>query len=109
MNLLRRTGVGRDINRHHYTRAELEEQLNASVVRSLLNLIGFRNAHPAFGGGFQVHSSDDSSISMEWRRYPDWARLDVDLAARCAVISYSDSAGDQQMKVAPHRAIEVDG
>jgi len=92
MNLLRRTGVGRDINRHHYTRAELEEQLNASVVRSLLNLIGFRNAHPAFGGGFQVHSSDDSSISMEWRRYPDWARLDVDLAARCAVISYSDSA-----------------
>ena len=27
MDLLRRTGVGRDINRHYYTRAELEEQL----------------------------------------------------------------------------------
>ena len=93
MDLLRRTGVGRDINRHYYTRAELQERLEAPVVRSLLDLIRFRNAHPAFAGDFQVHSSDNSSLVMEWRKDCDWARLDVDLAARHAVISHSDPLG----------------
>src|SRR5581483_7261027 len=35
LDLLRRTGVGRDVNRHYYTHAELQEQLKAPVVRSL--------------------------------------------------------------------------
>jgi sucrose phosphorylase len=95
MELLQRTGVGRDINRHYYTQAELHERLKAPVVRSLLDLIRFRNAHPAFGGDFQVHNSDHSSLVMEWRKRADWARLDVDLAARRAVISHSDPAGHQ--------------
>jgi sucrose phosphorylase len=94
-DLLRRTGVGRDINRHYYTRAESHERLGSPVVRSLLDLIRFRNAHPAFGGHFQVHSSNNSSIAMEWRKQRNWARLDVDLAARHAVISHSDPAGNQ--------------
>jgi len=95
LDLLRRTGVGRDINRHYYTQTELHERLKAPVVRSLLDLIRFRNAHPAFAGALQIHSSDNSSIVMEWRKDSDWARLDVDLAARRAVISHSDPAGNQ--------------
>jgi sucrose phosphorylase len=108
MDLLRRTGVGRDINRHYFPSAEVEEQLKTPVVCTLVNLIRFRNAHPAFRGDFQVYSSDDSSISMEWSSYPDWARFDVDLAARYALISYSDPAGDQKMMLAPRAMIEVD-
>jgi sucrose phosphorylase len=95
LDLLRRTGVGRDINRHHYTRAELCERLEASVVRSLIDLIRFRNSHPAFAGDFQIPNSDHSSLVMEWRKNSHWARLDVDLAARRAVITHSDPAGDQ--------------
>jgi sucrose phosphorylase len=95
LDLLRRTGVGRDINRHHYTRGELCERLEAPVVRSLLDLIRFRNTHSAFAGDFQIHSSDNSSLVMEWRKHSDWARLDVDLTARRAVISNSDPAGNQ--------------
>jgi sucrose phosphorylase len=108
MDLLRRSGVGRDINRHYYTHAELEEQLKAPVVRSLLKLIRFRNAHPAFAGDFRVDSPDRSSISMEWSKPPDWARLDVDLADRSAVISYSDPAGARKMAIAPRTVVEVD-
>jgi len=107
LDLLRRTGVGRDINRHYYTRAELEQRLRSPVVRSLLELIRFRNAHPAFAGEFQVHSSDDRSIAMEWHRPPDWAQLDVNLADRSAVISYSDPAGCRKMIIAPRAAMEV--
>ena len=108
MDLLRRSGVGRDINRHYYTHAELEEQLKAPVVRSLLKLIRFRNTHPAFAGDFRVDSPDGSSISMEWSKAPDWARLDVELADRSAVISYSDPAGARKMVIAPRAIVEVD-
>jgi sucrose phosphorylase len=95
LDLLRRTGVGRDINRHHYARTELNERLEAPVVRSLLDLIRFRNTHPAFAGDFQIFNSANSSLVMEWRKQSDWARLDVDLTARCALISHSDPRGDQ--------------
>jgi sucrose phosphorylase len=99
LDLLRRTGEGRDINRHYYTWAELRQRLEAPVVRALLDLIRFRNVHPAFAGDFQVGHSDNSSLVLEWRKDPDWARLDVDLASRRAVISYSGPAGDQAMLV----------
>lgn len=100
-DLLRRTGVGRDINRHYYTRSELHDRLEAPVVRSLLNLIRFRNAHPAFAGDFQVHSGDSGTITLGWRKHSDWARLDVDLTARRAVISHSEPAGNQKMTIVP--------
>ena len=97
LDLLRRTGVGRDINRHYYTRDEVENQLRVPVVRSLLDLIRFRNTHPAFGGDFQLGGDNDSSLIMEWRKGSDWARLEADFAARRAIISYSDPAGEQSM------------
>ena len=95
LDLLRRTGVGRDINRHYYTRAELCERLEDPVVRALLDLIRFRNSHPAFASDFHLHNSDNSSLVMEWRKGRNWARLDVDLLARRAVISHSDPSGDK--------------
>jgi hypothetical protein len=108
MDLLRRTGVGRDINRHYYTHAELQERLEAPVLRSLLDLIRFRNTHPAFAGNFQILNSANSSLVMEWRKHSDWARIDIDLAARHAVISHSDRSGRyKKMFVAP-ATVEVD-
>ena len=95
LDLLRRTGAGRDINRHYYTRAELCERLEAPVVRALLDLIRFRDSHPAFAGGFHLHNSANSSLVMEWRKGRNWTRLDVDLLARRALISHSDPAGDR--------------
>ncbi len=108
MDLLHRTGVGRDINRHHYTDAELEERLKTPLVRSLLELIRFRNAHPAFAGEFHLNSGDDRSIAMEWRNTSAWARLDVDLSVRSAVICYSDREGDQRMTIAPGNLSRVE-
>ena len=97
LDLLRRTGVGRDINRHYYTRDEVENQLRVPVVHSLLDLIRFRNAHPAFGGDFQVGGRNDNSLIMEWRSESDWVRLEADFAAQRAIISYADPAGEQSM------------
>jgi sucrose phosphorylase len=79
MNLLRRTGVGRDINRHYYNSDEIDVELRRPVVRSLLDLIRFRNTHTAFAGEFHVMPSPDHEISIEWLNGSERARLHVDL------------------------------
>ena len=107
LQLLRGTGVGRDINRHYYRPAEVSEQLERAVVRSLFELIRFRNTHPAFAGDFQLRACDDRSIQMEWRGDADWARLSVDLKTMSATIVHSSARGEQQFVIARGAAVEV--
>ena len=54
MDLLDRTGVGRDINRHYYSRQEIDSETTRPVVQALFDLIRFRNTHPAFAGEFHL-------------------------------------------------------
>ena len=89
MELLRRTGEGRDINRHYYTLDEVHLESRRPVVRELFDLIRFRNTHLAFAGDFNLLPSSDRDIAIEWRNNPHWARLNVDLMAMHAVIDAS--------------------
>ena len=57
MELLARTGVGRDINRHYYKAAEIEAALARPLVQKQIELIRFRNTHPAFAGDFRGRRS----------------------------------------------------
>ena len=79
MDLLSRSGVGRDINRHYFGRDEIERELQRPVVKSLLDLIRLRNSHPAFGGEFALLPSDDSSLAMRWTAGAHFANLSVNL------------------------------
>jgi len=100
LDLLRRTGVGRDINRHYYTPAELNEQLRQPIVRSLFDLIRFRNSHPAFAGEFHLLPCNDQSIRIEWRCGGQWARLRVDLQTMSASVSHSAADGQRELAIA---------
>jgi sucrose phosphorylase len=93
LDLLRRTGVGRDINRHHYTAGELDRALTDPVVRSLLRLLRLRNTHRGFGGSFQSLPAPADRLVLEWRRGDDAARLDVDLARMTATVTSSGADG----------------
>jgi sucrose phosphorylase len=99
MELLDRTGVGRDINRHYYTGEEVAQHLERPVVQGLLNLIRVRNEHLAFGGAFTLGPGSDDTIMMEWRRANDWARLEVNLRAPSALITLSSPGGSQEIPV----------
>ena len=79
MDLLARTGVGRDINRHQYTRDEISRELTRPVVAALVELIRFRNAHPAFAGDFEV-GGDDHRVILTWSDGEHTAALDADFA-----------------------------
>jgi sucrose phosphorylase len=79
MQLLAKTGVGRDINRHYYTRGEIEMALEKGVVERLLELIRLRNSHPAFQGTFEMAPSPDEVLDLQWRNGAEFARLRIDL------------------------------
>jgi sucrose phosphorylase len=93
MALLRRTRVGRDINRRYYTAADLEAALARPVVRSLLALLRLRNTHPAFAGTFRMLSTTADRLSLTWTDGDAMARLDVDFAAMTASITCSGTNG----------------
>ena len=82
MDLLEKSGVGRDINRHRYTPAEVRAQLERPVVRSLCELIRVRNSHPAFNGEFTLLDSAPERLRLRWSAGQDWIELDADLATR---------------------------
>ena len=75
--LLRRTGTGRDINRHCYAPGEIEEALQKTVVRDLVRLIRLRNSHPAFLGEFHLESGPDNSIGLRWNWGAEFVHLQV--------------------------------
>jgi sucrose phosphorylase len=79
MELLARTGVGRDINRRHYTAGEIDEALRRPVVQDLCELIRMRNTHPAFGGRFEMVESTDEVLGLRWTAGAAVATLSVDL------------------------------
>jgi sucrose phosphorylase len=86
MALLARSGVGRDINRQHFSPAQINEALQRPVVQDLLRLIRLRNTHPAFNGQFELLPSADEVLALRWRLGDDELQLSVDLARRQASI-----------------------
>lgn len=74
----------REINRRHYTEAQVVEALHRPVVRALLALIRFRNRHRAFGGRFLLPDCPPDQLVLAWSHGPD----QVHLAARLSDAAY---------------------
>lgn len=93
MDLLARSQVGRDINRHYYTEAEIAADCARPVVQRLIGLIRLRNSHPAFQGDFAVLASDDTVLHLRWSQGADWAELRIDFTTLAHALSYSAADG----------------
>ena len=91
VDLLERTGVGRDINRHRYAPAEVEAALERDVVRRLLALLRFRNHHPAFDGTWSLLDAPAHQVHMRWEAGPAWTELAVDLAGHTFRLAWGDA------------------
>ena len=99
MELLSRTNVGRDINRHYYMPEEVESALATPMVKALCDLMRFRNEHKAFGGTFSLAHPSDSVLHLRWDNGEDWAVLDVDFSRVMAKVSHSAPEGDTHFPV----------
>ncbi len=89
VELLRATGVGRDVNRHHYTADEIAVELERPVVRALGELLRLRAAHPAFDGTFTADLADTRGV-MGWEHGAHRVVLDVDVVARTFTLTVTE-------------------
>jgi len=96
MDLLARTQVGRDINRHFYGEAEIARDCERPVVRRLVELIKLRNRHPAFSGDFRVEPSADGELHLRWQQRGEWAALRIDFTTLAHELSYSGEGGARE-------------
>ena len=99
MALMASTGVGRDINRHHYSLTEIDTALAQPVVQQLLWLIRLRNRHQAFSGLFRCEVDGAAQLTLHWDAGAHRASLRLDFAQTQATVQWTTPAGLQQWDV----------
>jgi sucrose phosphorylase len=87
--------VGRDVNRHHYTAADVTGELRRPVVQALLGLIRFRNSHPAFDGTLQITASGPH-LRAAWTNGDQVAHLDARLDTGEGLVRWTTPGGHRQ-------------
>lgn len=89
MELLKKTNVGRDINRHYFSKSEIDIQLKTPHFKKLKELILLRNNHNAFNGEFHLLETEENILHIKWITNNDWAELVVDLLEMKMQVKFS--------------------
>ena len=97
LELLKKTGGGRDINRRYYTKEQAEEAFRQPVVQKLLRMMELRNTHPAFDGELRILDSDPYTLSVCWSKEQEWAQLDADLRTKEWKIVYTEHGKEKTL------------
>jgi sucrose phosphorylase len=97
MELLSKTNVGRDINRHYYSKEEIRLKLETPMIRKLKELMIFRNNHPAFEGDFKIMDSSENILNLVWTKEDNLAQLYVDLSANEMHIDFTKHNGESSI------------
>lgn len=97
IELLEKTKLGRNINRHNYSLEEIKKDIKKPVVQRLLRLMEFRNTYPAFNGDFNLIKSRNNRLTIEWSNKKCHVTADIDLDQYTSKISYFDPVAGRQM------------
>jgi sucrose phosphorylase len=81
LELLEKTKEGRNINRHYYSESEVQTELERPVVKTLLDLMRFRNSHPAFEGDLTIEEDGSGRLILTRESNEAVAKLHADFAA----------------------------
>lgn len=100
VDLLARTRVGRDINRHYYGREEIRGALDTPVCIALLELIRLRNSHPAFSGEFSMLGGDDQELRLRWQKQQHFAELHCRFDDLSHVLRHSEDGNVRTLALA---------
>lgn len=94
--LMERTNYSRNISRHNYTFAEVEEQVKKPVVQKLKRMMQFRNEYPVFDGTMTLPETEESRLAIVWEDQGLRAELHADLKTREFTISYRRKDGTME-------------
>ena len=94
---MEKMGDPREINRHHYTREQVDAAAKQPMVRRVTRLMEFRSTYAAFNGRFALQYSNDSSVAMSWRNGEHYCELFVDLNFKKSTIRYADPKTDRTL------------
>ncbi len=94
MKLLARTNVGRDINRHYYSKSEIDDFIQTDFFTKFKKLMLFRNSHDAFNSDFKLLNTEASVLKIKWSNEDSWALLAMDLKEMTFTISYTNENGE---------------
>jgi sucrose phosphorylase len=92
MDLLKKSNVGRDINRHYFSKNEIKSHLEKPLIKKLKELMLLRNNHPAFNGEFKLIDTNDGVLNIKWINNNHWAELLIDLEEMNIETKFSSSA-----------------
>jgi sucrose phosphorylase len=92
-DLLARTGTGRDVNRHRFSRDEIDDATRRPIVRALFHAIRLRNTHVAFGGEFSWSVNGRSRLTLRWAGGGGSIELAADFARGAFVLDVDGPGG----------------
>jgi sucrose phosphorylase len=94
IELLEKTKVGRNINRHYYSKEEIEKEIERPVLKKMYAIMRFRNQYPAFGGDISVDDVDsENELRIRWTKGKYLAQLHADLKTFRFEITYTSEDG----------------
>ncbi len=87
----------RTINRHNYSRFEIEEAIRKPVCQRLLDLMRFRNSYEAFQGDIHIaHPHDKGLLEITWKKEDSVTTLRADFTSLSYEITYYDKELDRE-------------
>lgn len=104
MELFGRTDVGRDVNRHYYTRDEIERELERPVVAAQLAALRLRHEHPAFEGDFASQLAKTRGV-LNWTKVEGEVAHSVELRFDVADGSFELRATGAAWPVLSHNSL----
>ncbi len=100
IDLLEKTKNGRDINRHYYTKDEVDREVKRPVVQDILALMRFRNSYDAFDGEIDIDEEvADHELRISWSKNEAKTILRADLQTKIFCVEYIDVETKQWQKL----------
>ncbi|ADH99738.1 sucrose phosphorylase [Salisediminibacterium selenitireducens] len=98
IELLEETKVGRNINRHYYTKEEIAEEMKRPVMAKFMKLMTFRNDYKAFDDQIDITEREDGQVLEIVRTTGDnQAILTANVETHAFTITYKDEqTGDMK-------------
>ncbi|RRJ62849.1 sucrose phosphorylase [Paenibacillus oralis] len=88
---LKRIGEPRSINRHNYTRAEIEDRVKLPMLQRLYEIMRFRNTYPAFDGTIEIDEElENGKLGITWINQEYRTTLRADFRTKEYEITYLD-------------------